>query len=279
MALLPLLLLAAQAVPSAAGSVPDCGLVPGWTQQGPARTFDTETLFDYMDGNSEGYFAYGFVVMHGVTCTNAAGDQLVIDVSEMGDAERAWGFFVTNRDIHSPTEPIGAAGQVLPRRATFAKDPFYVEIAASPDKDHRPALRAFVDALAARIPGEGHVPEAVSWFPAAGLEPESIRLVPESVLGLRVLKHGYMAQYAVGRAFVVPDVSAAAATHTLQALRGRFEDVRPVSGIGDEAFAARDSYLKGLLVFRKGSLVAGVANVEDGADATPLAKELALRLP
>ena len=38
-----------------------------------------------MNGNSEGYFAYGFTLMKGVTCVNAAGDQLVIDVSEMGD--------------------------------------------------------------------------------------------------------------------------------------------------------------------------------------------------
>ena len=103
-----------------------------------------------MNGNSEGYFAYGFTLMKGVTCVNAAGDQLVIDVSEMGDPDRAWGFFVTNRDQRSPVERIGSAGQVLPRRATFAKGRHYAEIAASPDKDHRAALRAFVNAPSRR---------------------------------------------------------------------------------------------------------------------------------
>jgi len=278
--MMPLLavLFAAQAV-AAPFPAPDCSAVPGWTQQGPQRTYDSETLFDYMDGNSEGYFAYGFTLMRGVTCVSAAGDQLVIDVSEMADADRAWGFFVTNRDQRSPVERIGSAGQVLPRRATFAKGRHYAEIAASPDKDHRAALRAFVDALEASVPGEGRVPDAVAWFPEEGQVPDSIRLVPESVLGLRMLKSGFMAQYAVGRAFVVPEGTAELATAALATLRARFAGAEPVSGLGEEAFSAQDPYLGRVVVFRKGAHVAGVANVAAGADPSALAKALLGRLP
>jgi hypothetical protein len=258
---------------------PHCAAVTGWTQQGAERTYDSETLFDYMNGNSEGYFAYGFTLMKGVTCVNAAGDQLVIDVSEMGDPDRAWGFFVTNRDQRSPVERIGSAGQVLPRRATFAKGRHYAEIAASPDKDHREALRAFVSALEAAVPGEGRVPDSVAWFPAEGLEPHSIRLVPESVLGLRMLKSGFMAQYAAGRAFVVPEATPEAASATMAKLKTRFAGAEAASGLGDEAFSAQDQYLGRLLVFRKGARVAGVANVPEGSDPSALAKALLGRLP
>ncbi len=270
-------LFAAQA--AAPFPAPDCSVVPGWTQQGEARSYDPETLFDYMNGNSEGYFAYGFTLMKGVTCVNAAGDQLVMDVSEMGDPDRAWGFFVTNRDQRAPVERIGSAGQVLARRATFAKGRHYLEIAASPDKDHREALRAFVTALEPRVPGPAAVPEAVGWFPTDGLQAESIRLVPESVLGLRVLKTGFMGRYAVGRAFVVPDATPAAAADTMAKLRARFTGSSPAAGVGDEAFAAQDQYLGKLLVFRKGARIAGVVNVAPDGDAAPLAKALAARLP
>jgi hypothetical protein len=278
--MMPLLavLFAAQAA-AAPFPAPDCSALPGWTQQGALRSYDAETLFDYMNGNSEGYFAYGFTLMKGVTCVNAAGDQLVIDVSEMGDPDRAWGFFVTNRDQRSPVETIGSAGQVLPRRATFAKGRHYAEIAASPDKDHREALRAFVTALGARVPGEGRVPEAVAWFPGEGLEPGSIRLVPESVLGLRVLRSGFVAQYAAGRAFVVPEATPEAGAAAMEKLRARFTGASPASGLGDEAFSAQDPYLGRLLVFRKGARVAGVANVAADADPSALAKALLERLP
>jgi hypothetical protein len=277
--MMPLLavLFAAQAA-AAPFPAPDCSAAPGWTQQGPARSYDSETLFDYMNGNSEGYFAYGFTLMKGVTCVSA-GDQLVIDVSEMGDPDRAWGFFVTNRDQRSPVERIGSAGQVLPRRATFAKGRFYAEVAASPDKDHRAALRAFVSALEARVPGESRVPGAVAWFPAEGLVPDSIRLVPESVLGLRQLKSGFLAQYPAGRAFVVPEATPETAKATMAKLRERFAGAGAVAGLGDEAFSAQDQYLGRVLVFRKGARVAGVANVAAGADPSGLAKALAERLP
>ncbi|HXK09160.1 MAG TPA: DUF6599 family protein [Vicinamibacteria bacterium] len=274
---LPAVVLAAQAL-LAAFPTPDCA-VPGWTVQGPARSYDRETLFDYMDGNSEGYFAYGFTLMQGVTCVNAASDQLVIDVSEMGDPDRAWGVFVTNRDQRSPIETIGSGGQVLPRRATFAKGRYYVEIAASPDKDHRDVLRAFVRALEPRVPGEGRVPEAVAWFPRDGLEPDSVRLVPESVLGLRLLKTGFVGKYAAGRAFVVPEASPQAAAATMEKLRARFAGSASVAGVGDDAFSAQDQYLGRLLLFRKGPRVAGVANASTETDATALAGALAGRLP
>jgi hypothetical protein len=277
---LSLLLLFAAPADPAAFPAPDCRIVPGWTQLGEARSYDSDTLFDYMNGNSEGYFAYGFTLMKGVTCTNEDGDQLVFDVSELGDPDRAWGFFVTNRDQRSPVEAIGSAGQVLPRKATFAKGRYYVEIAASPDKDHRASLRAFVDAMVPRVPGEAHVPETVALFPPEGLEKDSVRLVPESVLGWRALRTGFVAQYADGRAFVAIEKDPAAAQAAFAKVRERFPQAAPLSaGIGDEGFTAQDQYLGSLVVFRKGSRVAGVANVPAGRDGTPLAKALATRLP
>jgi hypothetical protein len=168
---------------------------------------------------------------------------------------------------------------VLARRATFAKGRHYLEIAASPEKDHRAALRAFVTALEPRVPGPAAVPEAVGWFPTEGLQAESVRLVPESVLGLRILRSGFMGQYPVGRAFVVPEPTAAAATDTMAKLRARFSGASPVAGLGEEAFAAQDQYLGKLLAFRKGARIAGVVNVAPDGNATPLAEAFAGRLP
>jgi hypothetical protein len=258
---------------------PDCTLVAGWTGKGPVRTFEPDTLFDYMDGNAEGYFAYGFALMKGVTCVNEAGDQLVIDVSELRDADHAWGIFAAHRDTRSPNHPIGAASQVLPRRATFARGRYYVEIAASPAGDHSEALGAFATALEAQTPGRTTVPEALSWFPKEGLETDSARLVPQSVLGIRSLRRGFVARYPEGRAFMVLEETAEAAADTLEKVRERYPASAAVEAVGDAAFAATDDYLDGMVVFRKGAVVAGVANLSRGADGTPLARRLADALP
>ncbi len=253
----------------------DCRLVPGWEQSGPARSYDSETLFEYMNGNSEGYLIYGFVRMQGVTCKQGE-NTFVIDISQMADPDAAYGIFAANRDPNQAIAPIGMGGQILPRKATFAKDKYYAEISASPDKDHSAALRAFVTEMEKSIAGRSTPPDTLAWFPAEKII--SVRLIPESVLGLRALKRGYVAQYEAGKAFIVVEESADSAAAVLKKLRGRFSETSAAQ-IADEAFQAKDQYLGGLCVFRKGRYLAGYANLPDAQTATALAAALAARIP
>jgi len=253
----------------------DCRVVPGWQQQGPTRSYTAENLFEYMDGNAEGYLIYGFTRMDGVTCASA-GDTLLIDISEMGDSDSAYGIFTANRHPQFPVVPIGMAGQIQPRKAVFAKGRYYVEIAANPEKDHSAALRQFTTALEPTIPGDTKLPAALSWFATERLK--SLRLVPESVLGLRALKRGYAAEYEFGKAFVVTEESPAAAAGVLEKVRARIAQASPAQ-VGDEGMQAADRYLGRLCFFRKGRYVAGYANVAEGTDPVELAKSLAARLP
>jgi len=94
-----------------------------------------------------------------------------------------------------------------------------------------------------------------------------------------VLKAGFISQYPAGRALLVPETDAQAAQATFGRLRERFPAARAEGGLGDEAFSATDPYLGGLLLFRKGRNLAGVANVPAGQDPRPLAQALAARLP
>ena len=253
----------------------DCRYAPGWEQSGPARSFDTETLYEYMNGNSEGYFIYGFIRMQGITCKR--GEELfIIDISEMTDPDAAYGIFLANRDPNKPFAKIGMGGQILPRKATFAKDKYYVEISASPDRDHSAALHAFFAEIEKRIEGRTTPPETLSWFPPEKLV--SVRMVPQSVLGLRILKRGYVAQYEEGKAFIVMEESPESAAAVLKKVQARFGQTAPAP-IADEAFQIQDQYLGGLCLFRKGRYLAGYSNSSTAEEAVKLATALSTRLP
>jgi len=275
-ALVAVALLSAAAVLPA--QTPSCSLVPGWQQQGEARTFDADNLFEYMDGNAEGYVIYDFVRMHGVTCQQG-GVTLVFDVSEMSSGEFAYGIFMSNRDPKLPIDKIGTAGQITGRRGVFCKNKYYVEIAANPEGDHSAVLRQFLAAMEARIPGEARLPELLTWFPKEQMDETTLRLVPQSVLGLGILKRGYVAQYPYGRMFVVTEASPESASEVLKKASARMgESSKPVS-VGDEGFQATDKYLGRLCFFRKGKYVAGIAGVPEGSDPVSYAKILASRMP
>jgi len=274
-----LLLFTAAGLALAAGApLPDCSLAPGWEQKGPGRMYEGDNLFEYMDGNSEGYFIYGFVKMNGVTCVKG-GETIHIDVSEMADPESAYGMFSANRDPGAKPEAIGMGGQIVPRKAIVAKDKYYLEIAAEADKDNTAMLRELAKALADRVSGETKPPATIGWFPKEGVVAPTPRLIPQSVLGIGALKRGYMAQYEnQSKAFIVKETSSEAAVAVLAKVRTRF----PVSAdakIGDAGFTASDKYLGKLAVARKGPYIVGYANLPDTADAPGLTAALASRLP
>jgi hypothetical protein len=251
--------------------LPLCASVAGWTQDGPARVYTTDNLYEYMDGNSEGYFLYNFVEMRGVTCKKGE-VTFVVDISDMGEPDFAYGMFSATRDLRHPMYAVGAGGQIVPRRLIFAKGQYYVEIAANPEGDHTAALKLFAAALDKAVPGGTTPPAALAWFPTE--RQQSLRLVPESVLGLRILQRGYLAQYDFGKAFVVRDDAAA---EVMQKLKARFGETTPAT-IGDEAFQATDKYLGRLCIFRKGNYVGGYA-ISDSTDPVPLATQLVAKLP
>ena len=228
-----------------------------------------------MDGNAEGYLLYGFVRMQGITCKSAA-NTLVIDMSEMQDPDLAYGMFIGSADPNLPMVKLGMAGQIQPRRASFAKGKYYVEIAASPDVDQTAALKTFASRIEGPLEGRSTLPQELDWFPKENLT--SARMVPESVLGLRQLKRGFVAKYSQGQAFIVPEVSLEAAAQTMSKLRARFAD-SSTAQVGDEAIQAKTQYLDSICIFRKGRYVVGYANLPDAQDALARATQLADRIP
>jgi len=256
--------------------VPVCTLVPGWTQHGDARSYVGDNLFEYMDGNAEGYLIYGFQSMHGVSCAKGP-VTLVIDISDFGENDLSYGMFTANRDLRQPEAKLGAGGQIVPRRAIFTKGQYYVEIAAGPEGDYTDVLKEWMAAFEKIVPGSTSPPVALSWFPAE--KQQTLRLVPESVLGIRLLRRGYAAQYDFGKAFVVTEATPESAGALMQKLKARYPEGNAAATIADEAFQATDKYLGKMCFFRKGRYVGGYANVADGQNAVDLSKALAAKLP
>lgn len=272
-----MLVILAAAGAAAQAPVPDCKLVPGWTQQGDLRKFVADNLFEYMDGNAEGYVIYDFVSMAGVNCI-AGGVTLTFDVSEMASPEAAYGIFQSNRDPGRPVEKLGTIGQIQPRRGVFVKDKYYVELAANPEGDHTKVIQAFLSAMEKRIPGSSALPTLLTWFPTEKLDEVSLRMVPQSVLGLSLLRRGYLGQYEYGKGFIVTEASPEAAAAVLQKAMARFKETKPAQ-VGDEAFQFTDKYLGRLCFFRKGRYVGGFANVTEPTDPVAAARALAAKIP
>lgn len=256
----------------------DCHFAPGWESSGPKRDYRPDNLFDYRDGAAEGYLIYSFVRLQGIDCKSGA-TILSIDVSDMTDADSAYGMFSANRDPKQPIAKIGMGGQLLPQSLLFAKGKYFVEIIetdGSTNSNQTTALQAFAVKIEPLLEGRTTPPEELAWFPPENQE--SARLVPESVLGLKVLKRGYVAKYSQGQAFIVVEQSPESAADVMSKLRARFGDTIPAK-LADEAFQIKAPYLDGVCIFRKGHVIAGYTNLVDPQHAEIQANALAARIP
>jgi hypothetical protein len=256
----------------------DCHLVSGWDQSGPARQYTADNLYDYKDGAAEGYLIFGFTRMQGIDC-KLGSTTLAIDVSEMGDADLAYGMFAANRDPNQVIAEIGMGGQVMPQSLSFAKGSYYVEIVETDGNasgNVAAALQEFAGKMEPMLEGRATPPETLQWFPSENQV--SVRLVPESVLGLRILKRGYVAKYQQGQAFILLEDSAESAAAVMKKLRERFSG-SITAQIADDAFQGKAQYLDGICIFRKGRYIAGFTNLPDAAQAAALAAKLVARIP
>ena len=186
----------------------NCQLAPGWTQSEAIRQYTADNLYDYKDGGAEGYLIYGFAGMKSLNC-KSGDNTLTIDVSEMNDADAAYGLFAANRDPRLPIAKIGMGGQMQPQSASFAKGKYYVEIvvtAANPDIDHTAELQALADKMARSHRGPGDRPGGVGVVPArepplrppgsrkrAGAEAAQARLRGEVQAGAGIHRAGGLA--------------------------------------------------------------------------------------
>lgn len=256
----------------------NCHFVPGWEPSGAKRQYAADNLFEYKDGGAEGYLSFGFVRMTGITCASA-GNTLDIDVSEMSDADAAYGMFAANLDTSLPVAKIGMGGQIQKQSASFAKGRYYVElveVAQNPESDDSATMHAFVAKMQEQLEGRETPPEVLDWFVKENLV--STRLIPQSVLGLSELKRGYVAKYGVGQAFIVQEESPEAAAAVLKSLRERFTGVTAVE-LGDEAFQTTAKYLEGICIFHKGKTIGGYTNLPNPQEAVAQSAKLAVRIP
>lgn len=256
----------------------NCGFAPGWKQTGAKRQYTPDTLFDYKDGAAEGYLGYGFVRMVGIDCKSGA-NTMAIDVSQMTDPDAAYGMLTANRDTSKPLEKIGMGAQVLTQSALLVKGVYYVEITqvmTNPSADDSAVLQSMVTRIAGLLQGRTTTPETLSWFPQENLT--SAGLIPESVLGMRLLKRGYVARYKQGQAFIVKEPSPQAAAAILKQLRAKFAGATDAHA-AEEAFQVNDKYLHGVCMFRKGTYLGGYADMPDAGQAVAEAAALAARMP
>jgi hypothetical protein len=160
----------------AGGAVKDLGLqipkqVLDWKASGPDAVYDRKTLYDYMDGGAEVYLAFDFREVFVRKYADAAGNEMNLDIYDMGSPAEAFGLFSCDRQ--DPEAGIGQGSEYGPGLLRFWRGRYFVSVTVSGNEEKaEKTVLELGKAVAPLLGPDGAFPEMLKLLPSAGLQPD-----------------------------------------------------------------------------------------------------------
>lgn len=140
-----------------------------WKASGEDAVYDRKTLYDYMDGGAEVYLAFDFRQVFVRKYADAAGNELVLDIYDMGSPAEAFGMFSCDRQ--DPEAGIGQGSEYGPGLLRFWRGRYFVSVTVAGDEAKaEAAVLALGKAVAPLLGPDGPLPEMIRLLPRAGLK-------------------------------------------------------------------------------------------------------------
>jgi len=149
--------------------------VAGW-RRADSEIYGPDDLYRYINGGAELYVAYGFAALVSQPYVDDDGEEIRLDVFDMGSPESAFGVFAHSRETVDRFVAPGVESEYAGGLLHFWKDRYYASTLGYPATETRTTvIRELARRIAAGIDGDCQWPGVVALLPAADLIPTSVR--------------------------------------------------------------------------------------------------------
>ncbi len=270
-------------------TLPPSDIGDGWHATDPVAVFDTETIFNHIDGESELFFPYGF---RGAAYVSYANEQyadvtIEADVYEMGSSLDAFGVYSNFRYPDADLITLGCEGFISDQQLMFYSDVYFVKLTVVGSlRDGRNALEVCADSIRRRLPKSSQPPKELELVAVDGVIPETEMYIADSLLGYEFFPKGFVAkagtEEAPDRIFVSIFDDSAGAAEALHAYRAYLEkngaSISDTTAGATPCQAAMDPLYKGVAFAQCGPYVYGVIGYADTAYVPAIFEALASHL-
>jgi hypothetical protein len=143
-----------------------------WKASDDGIIYDTNTLYDYIDGGAELYISYGFRNVFSREYANKDQPLIHVEIFDMGSSANAYGVF-TNTTETDNTE-IGQGAQYIEGSLLFWKDNFFVSLFADTENPQiKEALFTLARFIDSKITSTGKKPEIIHYLPGENINSQS----------------------------------------------------------------------------------------------------------
>ncbi len=268
--------------------LPSAVFAVDWTMQDKTTLYDSDALFERINGEAELFFPYGFERLAVAEYANPKHPDVLLaaEVYRMGSPLDAFGIYANYRRPTSVAAAIGAEGFISATQLMYCQDRFFVRIqvtgATALDSE---ILLACGRAIAENLPSGGERPVEIDLLQIPSVVKRTVRYVARSLLGYAFFRRGLIADAMRGgerlQVFLVPEDSPDRARQALDDYRAylKAEGRKFTAGPpGRNALSTVDPLYGGVFVEQSGSRLIGVIRAEDPGTARMLVDDLRRRL-
>ena len=135
-----------------------------WEASGKDQVYDRKTIFTYVDGGAEVYLAFDLREVFVRKYKAPSGNEVVLDIFDMGSPEEAYGVFSCDRQ--DPEAGIGQESTFGPGLLRFWQGRYFVSIsAAAEEKEAEKAILELGKAVASLLRPPGELPPLLRLLP------------------------------------------------------------------------------------------------------------------
>lgn len=147
--------------------------IQGWKAEEKDRSYDPQTIFDYIDGAGEVYRSYNFRELLVRRFKKEGKPEIFIDFFDMASSRDAFGVFT--HDLEGEEAGIGQGSTYKGGLLSFWKGPYFVSIYAEEEtKETKEALLKMGEAVAAAIKEQGEKPDLIAFLPEEEFNREKV---------------------------------------------------------------------------------------------------------
>lgn len=179
-----------------AGYFPD---LEGWTKEGAPGIYDSETLYEYINGAADLYINFDFQELAALNYERGEDQGIIIDIYRHSTPRNAFGIYSQERRSGGAFIDIGTQGYHDTGILNFFQGNYYVKLAGFYlGEDDERLLKSVAKDVSGRLGGVSGFPKALAAFPDSGKVRNSERYVAISFMGHGFLHSAFVAGYVSG---------------------------------------------------------------------------------
>ncbi len=271
-------------------TLPTPGFAPDWIMKDRVTLYNSDTLFDHINGEAELYFPYGFNRLATATYLNQKDPEVwvVVDVYRMGSLLDAFGIYSNYRKADGAGIMIGAEGFVSSSQLMFYQDRYFVRIQVTGATSLAQDLFIACGRAVSRNlpPNKGRPGELEILAGIPGVVTKSERYLAQSLIGYAFFRRGMIADVILGgepvQVFVVFENSTDAARKAFDDYRSYLKtegkEMSVIKAIDRISLTAVDPLYRGVFVEQSGPYLIGAIRMNEASAAKPIVEQLRERL-